>query len=57
MISGARYSGVPHSVHVRSVTFFANPKSAILMYPDRVSKMFSGFRSLGTVSKIQQIAA
>lgn len=24
---GARYSGVPHSVYVRSVTTFAKPKS------------------------------
>lgn len=27
MISGARYSGVPHSVHVRPLTLLANPKS------------------------------
>ena len=27
MISGARYSGVPHSVQVRPFTRFANPKS------------------------------
>ena len=27
MISGARYSGVPHSVHVRLFTRFAKPKS------------------------------
>ena len=29
IISGARYSGVPHRVHVRPFTFFANPKSVI----------------------------
>lgn len=27
MISGARYSGVPHNVQVRPLTRFANPKS------------------------------
>lgn len=27
MISGARYSGVPHNVHVRPLTLLANPKS------------------------------
>jgi len=30
MISGARYSGVPHSVHVRSVICLAKPKSTTL---------------------------
>jgi len=34
IISGARYSGVPHSVHVRPFTRLANPKSVI--YNDRV---------------------
>ncbi len=29
MISGARYSGVPHSVQVRPFTRLANPKSVI----------------------------
>jgi len=29
IISGARYSGVPHSVHVRPFTRLANPKSVI----------------------------
>ena len=29
MISGARYSGVPHSVHVLPFTRFAKPKSVI----------------------------
>ena len=29
MISGARYSGVPHRVHVRPLTRFAKPKSVI----------------------------
>ena len=29
IISGARYSGVPHKVHVLSVIFFAKPKSVI----------------------------
>jgi len=29
IISGARYSGVPHSVHVRPLTRLANPKSVI----------------------------
>ena len=29
MISGARYSGVPHNVQVRSVIFLAKPKSVI----------------------------
>jgi hypothetical protein len=29
MISGARYSGVPHKVHVRPFTLLANPKSVI----------------------------
>lgn len=27
IISGAKYSGVPHSVHVRPLTRFAKPKS------------------------------
>ena len=27
MISGERYSGVPHSVHVLPFTLLANPKS------------------------------
>jgi len=27
MISGARYSGVPHKVQVLPLTFFAKPKS------------------------------
>ena len=27
MISGARYSGVPHNVHVLPFTLFAKPKS------------------------------
>lgn len=31
MISGARYSGVPHRVHVRPFTFLAKPKSVTLM--------------------------
>ena len=30
MISGAKYSGVPHSVHVRPLTFLAKPKSVTL---------------------------
>lgn len=30
MISGARYSGVPHRVHVLPFTFFAKPKSVTL---------------------------
>ena len=47
MISGARYSGVPHRVHVRSVTLLANPKSIILRWPSLSSNRFSGFRSLG----------
>ena len=29
MISGAKYSGVPHSVQVRPFTRFAKPKSVI----------------------------
>ena len=29
MISGARYSGVPHRVHVRPLILFAKPKSVI----------------------------
>ena len=35
IISGARYSGVPHSVHVlvHGSTIFAKPKSQTLMYP------------------------
>ena len=32
MISGARYSGVPHSVHVRPLILFAKPKSVIYTY-------------------------
>lgn len=31
MISGARYSGVPHRVHVRPLILFAKPKSVIYM--------------------------
>ena len=33
MISGARYSGVPHNVHVRSEIFLAKPKSVIMRCP------------------------
>ena len=33
MISGARYSGVPHSVQVLSVIFLAKPKSVIIKWP------------------------
>ena len=29
MISGARYSGVPHNVQVRPLTLLAKPKSVI----------------------------
>lgn len=29
IISGAKYSGVPHNVHVRPFTRFAKPKSVI----------------------------
>lgn len=49
MISGARYSGVPHSVHVRSVSFFAKPKSVIFKCPSLAKSKFSGFKSLYTM--------
>jgi len=49
MISGARYSGVPQSVYVRSSTIFANPKSVIFTCPFAVSSRFSGFRSRYTM--------
>src|SRR5687768_8775230 len=42
MISGHRYSGVPHSVHVLSLTTLAKPKSVILMWPPLSSSRFSG---------------
>lgn len=45
IISGAKYSGVPRSVQVRSSTFFAKPKSVILMCPWRSISRFSGFKS------------
>ena len=38
MISGARYSGVPHNVQVRSDTFLAKPKSVILIWPSLFKK-------------------
>ena len=40
--SGARYSGVPHSVYVLSVTIFANPKSTSFKYPSASMSKFSG---------------
>jgi len=46
IISGARYSGVPQSVKVRSLSsFLANPKSAILIFPSLSISRFSGLRS------------
>ena len=43
MISGARYSGVPHTVKVFSdPTRLANPKSAILTCPAAEKSKFSG---------------
>ena len=42
IISGAKYSGVPHNVHVRSVICLANPKSVTckmlngLLTPDEI---------------------
>eukprot|EP00964_Phaeocystis_antarctica_P037747 scaffold21579_cov73-Phaeocystis_antarctica.AAC.1 len=45
MISGARYSGVPHSVQVRYSTFLANPKSVTLQLPSLSRSRFSGLRS------------
>jgi hypothetical protein len=32
MISGAKYSGVPHNVHVRPFTRLANPKSVTFQH-------------------------
>lgn len=49
IISGAKYSGVPHSVHVRSFNFLANPKSVIFRCPSLSSSRFSGFRSRYTI--------
>lgn len=49
MISGARYSGVPHNVHVLSVSFFAKPKSVIFRWPSFASSKFSGLRSRYTM--------
>lgn len=63
MISGARYSGVPHNVQVRSVNFFAKPKSVIFKCPSLASSKFSGFKSLYTIflawrySKAETISA
>ena len=45
IISGARYSGVPQSVNVLSLIYFAKPKSVIFMWPSAATKRFSGFRS------------
>jgi len=46
MISGARYSGVPQSVKVLSLSsFLANPKSAIFIFPSLSISRFSGLRS------------
>ena len=41
MISGARYSGVPHRVHVRSLIRLAKPKSVIFKWPSLQGKMGS----------------
>jgi hypothetical protein len=45
MISGARYSGVPQRVQVRSSTILAKPKSVILTCPAELIRRFSGLRS------------
>ena len=54
IISGARYSGVPHRVHVRSWIFLAKPKSVILRWPSRSSNRFSGFMSLEIEKEIKK---
>lgn len=41
MISGARYSGVPHSVQVRPFTRFANPKSVTCSKKEAFNRMIS----------------
>ena len=56
IISGARYSGVPHKVHVLSVIFFAKPKSVIcksLCLILRKGQMF-GFPHLQVAFLVQQ---
>ena len=56
IISGARYSGVPHKVHVLSVIFFAKPKSVIcksLCLILRKDEMF-GFPHLQVAFLVQQ---
>mmetsp|Transcript_35372 Transcript_35372/g.113960 ORF Transcript_35372/g.113960 Transcript_35372/m.113960 type:complete len:341 (+) Transcript_35372:271-1293(+) len=44
-ISGARYSGVPHSVYDGSLLFLASPKSTSLRSPRESRTRLSGFRS------------
>ena len=56
IISGARYSGVPHKVHVLSVIFFAKPKSVIcksLCLTLRKDQLF-GFPHLQVAFLVQQ---
>ena len=51
MISGAKYSGVPHRLCSSSPDAFSfdSPKSVILMCPSASSSRFSGFRSRYTM--------
>jgi len=46
IISGARYSGVPHTVYDFDVITLANPKSTNFKYPSLPINIFSGFKSL-----------
>eukprot|EP00966_Prymnesium_polylepis_P082353 1907053-Prymnesium_polylepis.1 len=49
MSSGARYSGVPQSVHERDVMRLAKPKSVTLSAPSSASRTFSSLRSRWTI--------
>ena len=50
IISGAKYSGVPHNVYDLVLTIFAKPKSVNFKYPSLSKSRFSGFKSLYTIS-------
>jgi len=52
IISGAKYSGVPHIVKVLFSTFLAKPKSVSFKNPFVLINMFSGFKSLYIIFKL-----
>lgn len=48
MISGARYSGVPHKVQVRPFTRLAKPKSVTCRHKSRVGREGGRFQAMAT---------